>query len=678
MKRFNIYVNPKGDYEAVKKGWSWPAFFFGFIWALTKKMWLLAFLLFIIFGIFTIYGNPIFVNIDKHFLGKLITSQVIGLAYTICRGMFGNSWRVIYLESKSFEFVDCITAENPYVALREFKNNSKTEDVVKNDSIGEQNTICRSKSISGDNISFLKIGNEIAGYKILKRLGAGGMGQVYLVENIQMHKRYALKVLYPNLYQNDILINRFRVEARVMADLKHPNIVPVHNVGFDEKLKLYYLVMEYIGNADGSNNAIITLEDLMRSKSKLEEEQILNITDQLCSALNYAHCFNGDGIIHRDLKPANILIDSNGKVHITDFGLAKVIDSDYLKSIIHHSATSVMSSNASKNEFSLGNMETVNIREPIIGTYEYMSPEQQEGKEITVKSDIYSLGLIIYRMLTGKKLKGKWELPSEYGCSKYWDKIINKCIENKAEERLTAVEIIDLLNFTPSQHTKISNRSLYTENTLKNTGLQKVHKDRNRKWSFVIFTFFVLCVISINCFKAYKYYQKNDVKKYPIINYYSKDMEDMEDVKAAYIQAISFMEEGKYFKGYQLAQEILKEGCEDDIMKSNFLMVKAFYYDKSGVHKSAIVMYEKAFKLSNQPMIYINYGNSLFCYGSQIEKEKGINIVKKGINIAKINKKNNIKDNAAEKYIEYDNYCIDFGNQLLNDMEKQKNKKVIS
>jgi serine/threonine protein kinase len=355
--------------------------------------------------------------------------------------------------------------------------------------IGQMNTVDPDKQ---SKVKTLLIPNaEIAGYRILKHIGSGGMGQVYLVENIQMHKLYAMKILLPILSENKISVERFRVEARVMADLKHPNIVSVHDIGYDEKLKLYYLVMEYIDSVKSEELKIKDekgmdvspqtsaseqrratesmsyppdLEGLLKEKGKLTEEKALKITKQLCSALSYAHQYKGSGIIHRDLKPSNILLDSDGNVHISDFGLAKVLGLDYLKKMIQSSTQLTNPDTAKELDLSIGEMPTIvedidtadkkstntteskNVKISLMGTYEYMSPEQQDGREVTVKSDIYSLGLIIYRMLTGEKAKGRFSLPSKYGVDKKWDVVIEKTLATNTDERYTsAAEIVKVL-----------------------------------------------------------------------------------------------------------------------------------------------------------------------------------------------------------------------------------------
>jgi serine/threonine protein kinase len=377
-------------------------------------------------------------------------------------------------------------------------------------SLGNMNTQ------TGDEINksagqLLFIGDEIGSYKVIKQLGAGGMGQVYLVENVQMRKQYALKVLPPHLSQNQNFIDRFRVEARVMADLEHPNIVGVMNIGHDKERKLYYLVMQYVssensekllvnGNQlsdenileDGTSAELCSasdLEELLKNKKQLKEDYVLKITRQLCSALDYAHNFRGKGIVHRDLKPSNILLDSEGNAHIADFGLAKVVGQDYLKSIINRSMRLTMAGGGGgAANMSIGDMNTMIEGEgssqttdhgsstsgsrgtvgSLIGTYEYMAPEQQDGEEATVQSDIYSLGLIIYRMLTGRKAKGRFKLPSQRGCSKYWDKIISNCLEEEPEDRFELVEQINKL-LPKLKKNKVNKKSVLNKDHINST-----------------------------------------------------------------------------------------------------------------------------------------------------------------------------------------------------------------
>ncbi len=311
---------------------------------------------------------------------------------------------------------------------------------------------------SGAHRYSFSVGDRLGSYEVLRPLGAGGMGEVYLVEHRLMHKRYALKVLPSALFGNDQFVDRFRIEARVMADLNHPNIVQVHHM--DELNGVYYLTMDYVVGPDGEPQ---TLDDLIKkTDGKLDELIVKEFVLQICSALRYAHGFRGKGVVHRDLKPSNILLSKNreeegGKslahafsIKIADFGLAKVVGEDYLKSVIEQSVSlSLRPSNCS-----LGDKKTLVEGEvdeegtsarSILGTYEYMSPEQKRGEKVDARSDIFALGLILYVMLTARKPEGRWKLPSQLGCSLGWDAIVERCLEPDAHERVqSAGELLAL------------------------------------------------------------------------------------------------------------------------------------------------------------------------------------------------------------------------------------------
>ena len=434
-------------------------------------------------------------------------------------------------------------------------------------SLGDMNTLTGDE-VNKTNGQLLSVGDKIGGYKVIKQLGAGGMGQVYLVENIHMHKQYALKVLPPNLSQNTNFIDRFKVEARVMADLEHPGIVGVHNIGHDEKHGLYYLAMSYI---EAGKNQPSDLEVLLKEQKKLPEEEVLKITKQICSALEYAHNFRGKGIVHRDLKPSNILLDADGNAHIADFGLAKVVGSDYLKSMIDRSMRLTMAGGgANTANMSLGDMNTMAGSDPsstlkpsnvqhstaagtgsagsLIGTYEYMAPEQQDGQEATVQSDIYSLGLIIYRMLTGKKVKGRFKLPSELGFSAEWDEIINKCLENEQEDRFTSVsEIIPLLNFSVT--TKGTKNTKKKFKTTKSTGFVSFTK------AAVILV--VLAGIVIGGWHGYKAYEKKQFEKAASVRLAQMKKEKQQKITKLASDMNSAYNSGKYPEASKYANQVL-------------------------------------------------------------------------------------------------------------------------
>ena len=219
-----------------------------------------------------------------------------------------------------------------------------------------------------------ELGDRFPQFEILHKVGHGGMGTVWCARQKSLNRLVALKVIRPEAHQRQEFADRFAREARAMAKLGHPNIVTVHDYGqLDD---LYYFVMEYV---DGIN-----LRQLLRS-NRLTCKQALEIVPAICDALQFAH---DGGIVHRDIKPENILIDTNGKVKIADFGLAKLLDQD-------KSGPQLTQANH------------------IMGTMHYMAPEQIESPlDVDHRADIYSLGVVIYELLTGELPLGRFAPPS--------------------------------------------------------------------------------------------------------------------------------------------------------------------------------------------------------------------------------------------------------------------------
>jgi serine/threonine-protein kinase len=195
-------------------------------------------------------------------------------------------------------------------------------------------------------------------YRIVAPLGKGGMGEVYRAEDLKLEQEVALKFLPLSLTQDGAAQARFHREVRVARQVSHANVCRVFDIG--EADSFPFLTMEYVDGED--------LKSLLRRIGRLPPDKALDIARQLCAGLAAAH---EHGVLHRDLKPANIMLDARGKVRITDFGLASLAEE------IHH-------------------------EEIHAGTPAYMAPEQMAGKEVTVRSDIYSLGLVLYEVFTGK------------------------------------------------------------------------------------------------------------------------------------------------------------------------------------------------------------------------------------------------------------------------------------
>ena len=196
-------------------------------------------------------------------------------------------------------------------------------------------------------------------YRVVKRLGSGGMADVYCAEDSQLGRRVALKVLHMRFAEDREFVERFHREASSAAGLQHPNIVAIFDRG--EWDGTYYIAMEYVEGR--------TLKEVVREKAFAPPEAAIDITLQILRAARYAH---KRGIVHRDIKPHNVLIDHEGRVRVTDFGIARA-------------GTSDMTETGS-----------------IMGTAQYISPEQAQGRPVDARSDLYSVGVVLYELLTGR------------------------------------------------------------------------------------------------------------------------------------------------------------------------------------------------------------------------------------------------------------------------------------
>ncbi|MCA0148682.1 Stk1 family PASTA domain-containing Ser/Thr kinase [Rossellomorea vietnamensis] len=240
-------------------------------------------------------------------------------------------------------------------------------------------------------------GKRISGrYRIIKLIGGGGMANVYLAHDVILDREVAIKMLRIDFANEEEFIKRFQREAQSATSLAHPNIVSIYDVG--EEDDLYYIVMEYVHG--------MTLKQYIQQHSPVNVDKAIDIMKQLTIAMSHAH---QNHIVHRDIKPHNILLDEEGNVKITDFGIAMAL-----------SATSITQTNS------------------VLGSVHYLSPEQARGGMATKKSDIYSLGIVMFELLTGRlPFSGESavsialkHLQSETPSLKRWNPDIPQSVEN--------------------------------------------------------------------------------------------------------------------------------------------------------------------------------------------------------------------------------------------------------
>lgn len=266
--------------------------------------------------------------------GRIITPEQFDAAMTVAKETRRSLHQVLVSEG----ITDGTTAERLHKALRR---------IIRDE---------RARSEGG-----LLVHKQVGGYKLVRRIGEGGMGEVYLAEQLNMHRQVALKVLHDKWVDDEEFRKRFLLEARAAGKLSHPNLIQVYDVGkYQGK---YYFSMEFV---DG-----VTSEDLIQHEGPMALEKVVDIALQVCQALRY---LSVQDIVHRDIKPANIMLTKDGTVKLGDFGF---IQSVYDSELMQEGTT--------------------------LGTPDYISPEQARGeRNLDVRSDIYSLGASMFHMLTGK------------------------------------------------------------------------------------------------------------------------------------------------------------------------------------------------------------------------------------------------------------------------------------
>ena len=288
------------------------------------------------------------------------------------------------------------------------------------------------------------IGKSILHYRIIEKLGAGGMGIVYLAEDTRLKRQVAIKFLPPHISNSDTDRKRFEIEAQAAAALNHPNIATIFAI--EENEDQPFIVMEYISGQE--------LSDVIseHSQKQMEMDDVLDLVKQIAKGLQAAH---QNGIIHRDIKSGNIMLTPDGLVKIMDFGLAKV-------------RGSVMVTQAGTT----------------LGTAVYMSPQQVRGEEADEQSDIWALGVIFYELLTGQlPFSGAYEQAIMYSILNETPKsisylrddvpaevilMLNKMLEKEQDQRYQSVNefLEDLRNFqSPQQNSQIIQINRKTKNS---------------------------------------------------------------------------------------------------------------------------------------------------------------------------------------------------------------------
>ena len=280
------------------------------------------------------------------------------------------------------------------------------------------------------------IAETLSHYRILDRLGAGGMGVVYKARDTRLNRTVALKVLRPDLVADPARKTRFTAEAKAASALNHPNIITIYDIGSDHGTN--FIAMEYVSGR--------TLGELIGRKA-LPVDECVTYAMQIVEALTAAH---RAGIIHRDLKPGNIMIAAHGRLKLLDFGLAKLIVSP---------STPEGNENASTRT-AAGLQSPLTEEGQIIGTVAYMSPEQITGTTVDTKTDIFSFGIVLYEMLTGRRpfggsttletaaeiLKNEPKSPRELapGVPSALERIIGHCLRKDPDQRFQSLSLIHI------------------------------------------------------------------------------------------------------------------------------------------------------------------------------------------------------------------------------------------
>lgn len=360
----------------------------------------------------------------------------------------------------------------------------------------EQPAIARdARVLFGDDLDG-KVGSNIGPYKIVARLGEGGMGEVYLAEDARLDRRVALKILPAYFAADDARLRRFQREARAASALNHPNILTIHEVGEFEGIP--YIATEFIDGA--------TLRELADGRV-LSLDEVLDIAEQVASALAAAHAA---GIVHRDIKPENIMRRDDGLVKILDFGIAKLMEP-------HSPDGGDETQLAGRTQTEVG---------LVLGTVNYMSPEQARGLPVDERTDIWSLGVVVYEMLARRlPFSGATRMdtivavldrdPSplsevakdHYRVSPLLEQTINSCLQKEVTDRLrSANELVAELKrvrVEPDSGSSVNDATI-RDSSQENDPNQSVFQSFPRRNAWFAFGLVIVSVIMITATVLYR------------------------------------------------------------------------------------------------------------------------------------------------------------------------------
>lgn len=477
------------------------------------------------------------------------------------------------------------------------------------------------------------INKVIKEYKIERKIGEGGMGNVYLATHLQNNTQAAIKALHPYLLQNEEIRKRFRNEAMMLAQLNHPSIVALYD--YIEQDEGSFLIMEY---AQGN-----TLDEYIEKINGLiPEKRAIKILSKILETVDYAH---RNKIIHRDLKPSNILIYDDDKIKILDFGIAKILDE-------------------SSNQFTKTGTK--------VGTVFYMSPEQVKGKKLDLRTDIYSLGISLFQMITGEKPYNKNEADYEIftkivneklpdarkfypAASSHIVQVIEKATQKEPSKRFAnCQEFLDALN---NPNWAFEEKTIvYKE---ENTKVEKKEFKFQKKKIFIA-SFLILFLVSLF------FFLKKSKKEVYILSYKAKIFAKPSNVKTAldfdlwFGDTLYLLDEKVENKNSLSWKKLQTKNDLEGYLPSFFLGSKKEI-------KQLSLLFGEYNLLSDFPLIFKKAVLKYFLKNKLISKENKLDFWK--LKIEKNNKKNFIFDDFDK------NKTLDFVCVLEN--EKLNKNKII-